>query len=49
MRNKFEGVCYRCGKTVKVGAGHFERSGRSWRTIHAQCVFDQRAEKARQS
>jgi hypothetical protein len=25
MRNKFPGQCYRCGKQVAAGAGHFER------------------------
>ena len=25
MRNKFPGICYRCGSLVKVGQGHFER------------------------
>lgn len=45
MRNKYEGKCYFCGDTVKVGAGHFERSNGSWRTIHAHCVFVQRKRK----
>lgn len=48
MRNKFAGPCYFCGHTVKVGEGHFEkvRNGQhKWRTIHADCVFKQRAEK----
>jgi len=48
MRNKFAGPCYRCGETVKAGEGHFERTAGGWRTIHAQCVLEQRAEKARQ-
>ncbi len=25
MRNKFAGTCYRCGKPVAAGAGHFEK------------------------
>lgn len=25
MRNQFPGVCFRCGKTVAAGAGHFEK------------------------
>lgn len=48
MRNRFAGPCYYCGETVQVNAGHFEkvRNGRyKWRTIHAECVFKQRAEK----
>lgn len=46
MRNKYPGKCYRCGAGVAKGAGHFERHAGKWRTIHAQCVHDQRAEKA---
>jgi len=45
MRNKYPGRCYYCGDMVEVGAGHFERIIRTWRTIHAECVFKQRAEK----
>lgn len=25
MRNKYAGVCYRCGKQVNPGEGHFEK------------------------
>lgn len=36
MRNKYSGTCYRCGKTVAAGAGHFEKStpahAKKWRT-----------------
>lgn len=43
MRNTFSGVCYRCGKTVAAGAGHFERNwtgvGAKWRTQHAECAI----------
>jgi hypothetical protein len=43
MRNQFSGTCYRCGETVAVGAGHFERnytgSGPRWRTQHADCAI----------
>lgn len=45
MRNKYPGVCYKCGEKVEVGAGHFERSGGGWKTIHVNCVFKQRDEK----
>lgn len=35
MRNKYKGVCYKCGKTVDVGEGHFERNGKGgWRVQH---------------
>lgn len=45
-RNKYAGVCYYCKKHVPAGAGHYERYAGSWRTIHVECVFKQRAEKA---
>lgn len=47
MRNKYPGTCYYCGGHVPAGEGHFERDriNRNWKTIHAQCVFKQRAEK----
>lgn len=31
MRNKYGGQCYRCGKRVAPGEGHFERFGRHHR------------------
>lgn len=46
MRNKYPGICYKCGQTVLAGDGHFERKARGWIVIHAKCVFEQRAEKA---
>ena len=46
MRNKYKGICYYCGKEVLPNAGHFERHEGGWRTIHAECVFEQRKEKA---
>ena len=46
MRNKFSGPCYFCGKVVHVGKGHFERSGGVSKVIHAECVFEQRKQKA---
>ena len=39
MRNKFAGPCYRCGETVAVGKGHFERHNGKWRTQHANCAI----------
>lgn len=47
MRNRYPGTCYYCGKRVEKGEGHFERCHGHWRVIHAECVFKQRAEKAR--
>jgi hypothetical protein len=46
MRNKYPGICYKCGKQVEKGQGHFERYKGGWRTIHAECVFEQRRIKA---
>lgn len=40
MRNKYAGVCYRCGKTVSGGEGHFERFRQTWRTQHASCAIE---------
>jgi len=39
MRNKFSGICYRCGEVVAEGAGHFERYFGGWRTQHAECAI----------
>lgn len=37
MRNKFDGVCYRCGAKVLAGTGHPELMGRgTWRITHAK-------------
>lgn len=46
MRNKFPGTCYRCGKRVEVGMGHFERYNRGWRTQHAICAINARKQAA---
>jgi hypothetical protein len=45
MRNRYKGMCYRCGSVVEVQQGHFERYRGGWRTIHAQCAIEQRKEK----
>lgn len=45
MRNKYGGVCYRCGKYVKPGEGHFERKFGRWRVQHASCAIEHRKEK----
>jgi hypothetical protein len=42
MRNKYRGTCYRCGKTVEPGDGHFERFEGRWRTQHADCAIELR-------
>ncbi len=40
MGNKFPGDCYRCGKRVEIGNGHFERLGLHWRAQHASCAIE---------
>lgn len=45
MRNRYPGVCYRCGHMVGKGDGHFERHQGDWRTQHALCKRE--AEQAR--
>ncbi len=51
MRNRFPGVCYRCGKRVRTGEGHFERCKAGevplqpkarWRVQHASCAITYR-------
>ena len=42
MRNKYPGICYRCGKRVEIGEGHFERYFGTWRTQHADCAIEHR-------
>lgn len=56
MRNRFPGVCYRCGKVVAKGEGHFQiqRNGKrkppSWHVQHADCCLKFReAEKEREA
>lgn len=48
MRNKYPGVCYRCGKVVEKGAGHFDRYCGRWRTQHADCAIKAREEKLKE-
>ena len=49
MRNRYPGVCYRCGKTVEKGEGHFEKVRGSWptkwRTQHAECAIAAREQR----
>jgi hypothetical protein len=53
MRNKFPGICYRCGQRVEAGKGHFEkvigaesRGEPKWRTQHAECAIKAREQRA---
>lgn len=39
MRNKYSGTCYRCGKVVAPGDGHFERLNGQWLVQHATCAI----------
>ena len=56
MRNRYPGTCYRCGKRVEKGEGHFELihkkervpGGPAWRTQHADCCIRAREEKAKE-
>lgn len=45
MRNKYPGICYRCGQPVAAGEGHAERTESGWRTQHATCATKARREK----
>lgn len=38
MRNKYAGICYKCGAEVAVGEGFFERHKGQWRTQHNHCL-----------
>jgi hypothetical protein len=38
MRNRYEGKCYKCSKTVKPNEGHFERHDGGWRVKHVFCA-----------
>jgi hypothetical protein len=43
MRNKYQGICYRCGKTVMPGEGHFEKiKNGGWNVQHAECAIEYR-------
>jgi len=41
-RNKYDGPCYKCSRTVEAGTGHFEKLGRGWRVQHALVPGDGR-------
>lgn len=41
-RNKYPGLCYRCGARVEIGEGHFERHNGGWRLQHAACAIRHR-------
>jgi hypothetical protein len=48
MRNKYKGICYRCGEVVLPGKGHFEKivgTKNSWRVQHTQCAILNRKTK----
>lgn len=38
MRNTFPGTCFRCGKFVAPGKGHFERVGKKQREKYGDRV-----------
>ncbi len=37
-RNKYAGYCYRCGKWIEPGFGHFERYKGGWRIKCVKCA-----------
>jgi hypothetical protein len=40
VRNKFAGICYRCGKWCNAGDGHCDkRQGSSWAVQHVTCAI----------
>lgn len=42
MRNKYSGLCYRCGEIVEKGQGHFEKNAKppaKWKLQHASCCL----------
>jgi hypothetical protein len=47
MRNRYAGICYRCGKPCAPGAGHFERHAGGWRVQHAACCIAHRESRLR--
>lgn len=54
MRNRFPGICYRCGRHVEAQQGHFESVTKAhrerwpklglgkWLTQHAECAIKYR-------
>ena len=44
MRNKFDGICFVCGKSVPAGAGYFQKNtvrpdiNKKWLTRCQHCV-----------
>lgn len=45
MRNRYAGICYRCGVKVEPYDGHFEKvkgTKNTWRTQHASCAIEYR-------
>lgn len=45
MRNRYPGVCYRCGKYVAKDMGHFERHYGRWRVQCAECAIKHHKEQ----
>jgi DNA-directed RNA polymerase subunit RPC12/RpoP len=38
VRNRFAGRCFRCGREVKAGDGHFQRDQGKWLVRCLNCV-----------
>lgn len=45
MRNKYPGICYRCGREVKAGDGHFQKHGQKILVQHAYCAIQYRNQR----
>jgi len=45
VRNRYPGLCYRCGLRVEPGDGHFERLDGGWSTQHAECAIAYRGDR----
>ena len=45
MRNRYPGVCYRCGEAVAPGEGHFERQRGVFIVQHATCAIERRGDE----
>ena len=51
MRNQYPGTCYRCGRYVNKGEGHFELirhpSFKKWQIHCAECAITNKINKGR--
>jgi hypothetical protein len=45
MRNKYEAMCWKCGKIVKSDDGYFERHKNGWRVQLVACKYKEASMK----